>query len=81
MSPPSSTNTLRGSSRPELVPATLLKRYKRFPAGVKLESGETVTSHCPNTGSMAGCSEPVRTVYLSVHDNPGRKYKYAWRLN
>ena len=81
MSLPSSPKTSRGLSWPELVPGTLLKRYKRFLADVKLENGETVTVHCPNTGSMAGCSEPGRTVYLSAHDNPGRKYKYTWELN
>ena len=77
----SSSKASRGLSWPELIPATLLKRYKRFLADVKLESGETVTVHCPNTGSMAGCSEPGRTVYLSAHDNPNRKYKYTWELN
>lgn len=70
----------RGLTWPELIPASLLKRYKRFLADVQLESGETVTAHCPNTGSMAGCSEPGRKVYLSVHDNPRRKYKYTWEL-
>ena len=80
MSVTSSASTSRGLSWPEFVPATLLKRYKRFLADVKLQSGETVTVHCPNTGSMAGCSEPGRTVYLSVHDNPRRKYKYTWEL-
>ncbi len=80
MSPPSFANTSRGLSWPELVPATLIKRYKRFLADVKLENGETVTVHCPNTGSMAGCSQPGRLVYLSAHDNPRRKYKYTWEL-
>ena len=70
----------RGLTWPRLIPATLLKRYKRFLADVKLKSGETTTAHCPNTGSMAGCSEPGRKVYLSVHDNPKRKYKYTWQL-
>ena len=80
MKPVSSANTSGGLTWPELIPATLLKRYKRFLADVKLENGETVTAHCPNTGSMAGCSEPGRQVYLSVHDNPKRKYKYTWEL-
>ncbi|MDX1707698.1 MAG: DNA/RNA nuclease SfsA [Desulfobacterales bacterium] len=70
----------KGLTWPKLIPATLLKRYKRFLADVKLVNGETVTAHCPNTGSMAGCSEPGRKVYLSVHDNPRRKYKYTWEL-
>ncbi len=80
MKPSSSANTSRGLTWPELIPATLLKRYKRFLVDVKLQSGETVTAHCPNTGSMAGCSEPGRKVYMSVHDNPRRKYKYTWEL-
>jgi len=65
---------------PPLVRGTLLKRYKRFLADVALENGSTVTAHCPNTGSMKDCCEPGRPVYLSVHDNPKRKYKYTWEL-
>lgn len=65
---------------PELVSGTLIKRYKRFLADVKLDSGEIVTAHCPNTGSMQACCEPGRPVYLSVHDNPKRKLKYTWEM-
>ena len=75
-----SATTSKGLAWPELVPGTLLKRYKRFLADVKLESGEIVTAHCPNTGSMKGCSEPGRKIYLSAHENPKRKYKYTWEL-
>ncbi len=67
-------------SWPELIPGTLIKRYKRFLADVKLKDGRVVTAHCPNTGSMQGCSEPGRPVYLSFHDNPKRKLKYTWEL-
>ena len=80
MKPSSSATTSRGLAWPELTPGVLLKRYKRFLADVKLETGEIVTAHCPNTGSMKGCSEPGRTVYLSSHNNPKRKYKYTWEL-
>ena len=80
MKSPSSATAPRGLTWPELISGTLLKRYKRFLADVRLESGEIVTAHCPNTGSMKGCSEPGRTVYLSSHDNPKRKYKYTWEL-
>ena len=65
---------------PDLIPGTLIKRYKRFLADVKLNDGTVVTAHCPNTGSMKGCSEPGRPVYLSFHDNPKRKLKYTWQL-
>ncbi len=65
---------------PNLVPGVLIKRYKRFLADVKLDNGETVTAHCPNTGRMIECSEPGMPVYLSNHDNPNRKHKYTWEL-
>ena len=70
----------KGLIWPELIPGTLIKRYKRFLADVQLESGKIVTAHCPNTGSMQGCCEPGRPVYLSRHDNPKRKLKYTWQL-
>lgn len=65
---------------PPLVPGTLLRRYKRFLADVKLDSGPVVTAHCPNTGSMLGCCEPGRRVYLSRHNAPTRKYPFTWQL-
>jgi sugar fermentation stimulation protein A len=80
MKPSTSATASRGLTWPELIPGTLLKRYKRFLADVRLETGEIVTAHCPNTGSMKGCAEPGRTVYLSSHHNPKRKYKYTWEL-
>lgn len=65
---------------PNLIRGTLIRRYKRFLADVQLETGEIVTAHCPNTGSMQGCSEAGRPVYLSLRDNPRRKLKYTWEL-
>jgi sugar fermentation stimulation protein A len=65
---------------PELVSGVLVKRYKRFLADVRLDHGKMVTAHCPNTGSMQGCAEPGRPVYLSRHDDPKRKLKYTWQL-
>ncbi|WP_372748025.1 DNA/RNA nuclease SfsA [Litorivivens sp.] len=62
------------------ITATLLRRYKRFLADVQLPSGETVTVHCPNTGAMTGCMEPGATIWLSVSDNPKRKYSLTWEL-
>lgn len=80
MAKPMSSNTFKGLAWPDLIPGTLIKRYKRFLADVKLNDGTVVTAHCPNTGSMKGCSEPGRPVYLSYHDNPKRKLKYTWEL-
>ena len=49
-------------------------------ADVRLKNGDTVTAHCPNTGSMQECCESGRPVYLSHHDRPNRKLKYTWEL-
>ncbi len=70
----------KGFELPPLMSATLVKRYKRFLADVTLETGETITVHCPNSGSMRGCAFPGSTVWLSMSDNPKRKYKYTWEL-
>jgi sugar fermentation stimulation protein A len=56
----------------------LLKRYKRFLADILLEDGQTLTVHCPNSGSMRGCSEPGSPVLIS--HSSGAKRKYAWTL-
>ncbi len=47
---------------------------------MELDDGSLVTAHCPNTGSMKGCSRPGRRVYLSKSNNPKRKLNYTWEL-
>ncbi len=63
-----------------LVPAVLIRRYKRFLADVTLDSGETVTAHCANSGSMMGLAEPGMRIWLEPNDDPKKKLKYGWRL-
>ena len=63
-----------------LVRGTLLQRYKRFLADVRLDDGRLVTATCPNTGSMMGLTAPGSVVWLSQSDSPTRKYPYTWEL-
>jgi sugar fermentation stimulation protein A len=65
---------------PPLVPARLIARYKRFLFDAELESGETITGFCANTGSMRGLTTPGSRIWLSQHDSPTRKYRYVFEM-
>lgn len=64
----------------ELIHGRLIKRYKRFLADIKLDSGEIVTAHCTNSGSMKSCLEDNAKVYLSPVNDPNRKTKFTWEM-
>ena len=65
----------------ELVPARLIRRYKRFLADCTLEgSGAEITAHCANPGSMMGLADAGTRVWLEPNDDPKKKLKYGWRL-
>jgi sugar fermentation stimulation protein A len=63
-----------------LIPAILLKRYKRFLADVRLADGREVTAHCPNPGSMMGMADAGLKVWVEPNEDPKKKLKYGLRL-
>ncbi len=63
-----------------LLPATFLRRYKRFLVDVELADGATLTAHCPNSGSLLSCTGPGWPVLLSDSHNPKRKLRFTWEM-
>lgn len=64
----------------KLVHGTLIKRFKRFLADVRLDDGTEVVAHCTNSGSMKSCLENGAEVYLTPVTNPKRWTKFTWEM-
>jgi sugar fermentation stimulation protein A len=64
----------------ELIPATLLRRYKRFLADVELTDGSVITAHVANPGAMIGLQATGARVWLSKSPSTTRKLPYSWEL-
>lgn len=62
-----------------LLQGTLVRRYQRFFADVRLQNGHVVTAHTPNTGRMLGCSAPGSRVWISRAD-PARRRRLRYTL-
>jgi len=64
----------------KLIPAKLIRRYKRFLTDVELEDGSIAIAHCTNSGAMISCIEEGAPIYLSPAKDPKRKTKFTWEM-
>jgi len=63
----------------KLISGLFIKRYKRFFVDLKINN-QTITAHCPNTGSMYGLLKMGNKVWVSKSNNPNRKLKYTLEI-
>ena len=62
------------------IAGRLQRRYQRFFADVALASGEVVTAHCPDPGSLRGLLAPDAAVRLSTSPDPRRKLRHTLEM-
>jgi sugar fermentation stimulation protein A len=60
------------------VQGTLLRRYQRFLADVRLADGRVVVAHVANSGAMTACSAPGSPCFVTPA--AGARRKLAWTL-
>ena len=65
---------------PSLEEGRLLHRSKRFLADIETASGELLTIHCPNTGSMLNCMSEGARIWFSRSNDPKRKLPGTWEI-
>lgn len=65
---------------PPLEEARLIRRYKRFLTDIETVTGELLTIHCPNTGSMLNCMVEGGPVWFSRSNDPKRKLPGTWEI-
>lgn len=65
---------------PPLEEGRLLRRYKRFLADIETASGELLTIHCANTGSMLNCMSEGARIWYSRSNDPKRKLPGTWEI-
>jgi sugar fermentation stimulation protein A len=63
-----------------LIKGSLIKKYRRSIADVRLEDGSVVTAHCPTMGPMNNIPEAGATVMLSDSGLESRRHQLTWEL-
>ncbi len=59
-----------------LIKGRLVARYKRFFADIELDTGETITAHCPNPGKMLGLLYDGTPALVTHLNDPRKKMQY-----
>lgn len=59
-----------------LIRGRLITRYKRFFADIELDTGETITAHCPNPGKMPGLLDTGTPALVTCLNDPKKKLQY-----